>query len=1466
MRINTVSISILVSYLTLTIPSSLAGQQGARHSLAPAAPLLLQNLVRPATEATAAYSPDMSISLTRTSSLLRGQTNAVYLIRVTNNGGSSTSGVISVFETLPSGLHLTSMSGPGWTCLSNTCYRSDSLQPGKMLPTITVIASVEANAPSSISNMATVSGGGDWNIADNLATDVANVASEGWLYGFSSGNVANSPYSYAPAALSDVVALAVSESETLALRKNGTVVQWDGYGRGTPAVAQALTGVIAIATDELHSYALKSNGTVVAWGRTSAPPDTSGLANIVSIAAHNTAALAVRADGLVSAITPGSSAVLTIPGSLTNTVQLSMGADIVVALDTMGHVSSWGGSPAVPAVTERFSQVLAVANGTGAGVRLDGTVLVWQAVTSGDLAAVPSGLSGVTALAGSSYLVALKADGTARGWGTQPFFSPAQANGLTQTTAVAGAYSYTMAVLSTPTVSISFQGTAQALDLADTHTTVRPAISVDGVAASLPFSLRVAPGSTHTISSTAAQPGGSASIQYYFRAWSDGGAATHTINAGTADSFYTADFKTKFLLTTSAAAGGTISPGSALYDAGSTVFVKATPGNGYLFSNFNMDAQGSDGNNPIRVVMNAPHSLAASFVTSAQATFRLTLKPLHSLISGQQNAAYVARVLNAGTSAQTGVQVTFSGAVPSAMTGTGWTCSGASCSRADALPPGQEYPAILIVAPMPASPAGNQVTVSIATNPTCASCEARATAPIFAATNSMAGWGNSQGGLLAIPNGLTNIVEATAGAKHTVALLGDGKVAAWGDNTLLQTQKPANLEGVVSVAAGGNHTLALVSDGQVVAWGDNSSGQATVPGSMPAVIAVAAGQLHSLALTSAGNVVAWGDNSSGQTTVPATVQDALAIAAGGDHSLAVLRNGTVIAWGSNTNGESSVPANLQATASVSAGAHFSAAVLEDGSVVVWGHNPASILSGIPAGLADVKTLTTGSGHALALKWDGTLLTWGANNSGQTTIPGGLSGITAIAAGAEHNVAVSSGPPTITVPFSTQPAGGTYSVDGVSYTGSQNLQLTFGQPHVVTVSALPIQPNPSTKLTFQSWGDGYKGTTRTITPMQATAYTLNFSAKYKLTASAAPSGYGTIAVSPTSSDGWYEGNQTVQFTGTPAAGYMFTSFTGDLSGTDNPQSLSMLGPRSVTANFATLNPQPNAVSVTPSSGSGASTTLSAVYSAGLGYRNIAWVQLLLAAAPDGGGQPYCFLHYDVQGDRFWVYGDSGFFQGPVQPGVASAALQNTLCGLNTKASTVVKNAATLTFNAHVAFKGAANLNVYLRAKTVGQLDTGWVQRGTWSTVTTPLSTTIAQPASGAGAQQTFTLLYPDPVGFEDTTVGWSQFLIAAATNGGGQPFCFVHYDRAGNGLWMYSSDVGFFLGPVTPGVASNALDSSACTVNTAQAGVLHPSGTDIVYVPLTLKAPMSGAKNMYQRTLDPLGRDSGWVKTGTWTIP
>jgi uncharacterized protein (TIGR03437 family) len=118
--------------------------------------------------------PDLTISKSHTGTFVPGQTGAVYTIAVTNAGVGSTLGPVSVADVLPSGLTATAIAGTGWNCLlvTLTCARADALEPSASYPPITVTVNVAAGIASSVTNIATVSGGGDSNTANNTARDV----------------------------------------------------------------------------------------------------------------------------------------------------------------------------------------------------------------------------------------------------------------------------------------------------------------------------------------------------------------------------------------------------------------------------------------------------------------------------------------------------------------------------------------------------------------------------------------------------------------------------------------------------------------------------------------------------------------------------------------------------------------------------------------------------------------------------------------------------------------------------------------------------------------------------------------------------------------------------------------------------------------------------------------------------------------------------------------------------------------------------------------------------------------------------------------------------------------------------------------------------------------------------------------------------------------------------------------------
>jgi alpha-tubulin suppressor-like RCC1 family protein len=177
--------------------------------------------------------------------------------------------------------------------------------------------------------------------------------------------------------------------------------------------------------------------------------------------------------------------------------------------------------------------------------------------------------------------------------------------------------------------------------------------------------------------------------------------------------------------------------------------------------------------------------------------------------------------------------------------------------------------------------------------------------------------------------GLTGVTAISAGGEHSLALMSDGTVMAWGDDEygqlgnstvkergeeeerLSEVPVPVTgLSGVTSISAGARFSLALLGDGTAMAWGSDEDGQLgdgvlqpteETPGAVSGLSEVAevsaAGQ-HSMALMDNGTVMTWGEGKMGElgngtaserSDVPVLVSglsQARGIAAGGAHDLA----------------------------------------------------------------------------------------------------------------------------------------------------------------------------------------------------------------------------------------------------------------------------------------------------------------------------------------------------------------------------------------------------------------------------------------------------------------------------------------------------------------------------------------------------------------------------------------------------
>lgn len=126
--------------------------------------------------------PDLSI-LTSHSGNFGAGVNNVFDIAVRNVGAASTSGTITVTDTLDPQFTFKSAAANGWNCSVPappaaqvlTCTTSSPIAPGAFAATIPLVVNVSSSASGSVSTTASVSAAGDTNSANNSSTDTANL-------------------------------------------------------------------------------------------------------------------------------------------------------------------------------------------------------------------------------------------------------------------------------------------------------------------------------------------------------------------------------------------------------------------------------------------------------------------------------------------------------------------------------------------------------------------------------------------------------------------------------------------------------------------------------------------------------------------------------------------------------------------------------------------------------------------------------------------------------------------------------------------------------------------------------------------------------------------------------------------------------------------------------------------------------------------------------------------------------------------------------------------------------------------------------------------------------------------------------------------------------------------------------------------------------------------------------------------
>jgi hypothetical protein len=291
------------------------------------------------------------------------------------------------------------------------------------------------------------------------------------------------------------------------------------------------------------------------------------------------------------------------------------------------------------------------------------------------------------------------------------------------------------------------------------------------------------------------------------------------------------------------------------------------------------------------------------------------------------------------------------------------------------------------------------------------------------------------------------------------------------------------------------------------------------------------------------------------------------------------------------------------------------------------------------------------------------------------------------------------------------------------------------------------------------------------------------------------------------------------------------------------------------------PSPTVVSLTPNAGSGVSQTFSAVVSDPAGLADLKTMQLLLNTT-SANQTSACSVYYSAGSNQLFLYDNAGTtLSVPVTPGSATT-VSNSQCALAGTGSSVSKSGNNLNLKAALTFTSTFTglKNIYIYASGNDGLNSGWVQKGTW-TVPAPPSIVSLSPSSGTGVTKTFTMVYSDPNGLSDlkqTRVLFNTSVTSIAA-------CFVSYSPGTNQLFLYNDAGTGTSAAVTPGSAMQ-VSNSQCTLSGTGSSFSKSGNSLTLKVALTFTGKFAGLKKVFLYAWGNSGLNSGWVQKGTWTVP
>ena len=319
--------------------------------------------------------------------------------------------------------------------------------------------------------------------------------------------------------------------------------------------------------------------------------------------------------------------------------------------------------------------------------------------------------------------------------------------------------------------------------------------------------------------------------------------------------------------------------------------------------------------------------------------------------------------------------------------------------------------------------------------------------------------------------------------------------------------------------------------------------------------------------------------------------------------------------------------------------------------------------------------------------------------------------------------------------------------------------------------------------------------------------------------------------------------------------------GTTSGWDFATGIGTVNAYNLVNNWNSALGPPTIVSLSPSSGSGATQTFTAVYSDPNGAASLATARVVFNSSLNSTNA--CYVTYYPATNLLYLENNGGTgVSAGVTPG-STTQVSNSQCTLMGTGSSYAAIGNNGTLNVALTFSATfiGQKNIYLLASGTNGTKSAWVLKGTWTSASSigPPTVVSLTPNSGTGISQTFSAVYSDPNGAADL----ATVRIVINTSLNSTNACYVLYYPTTNLLYLENNGGTGVSAGVTPG-STTQVSNSQCTLMGAGSSYVTAGNNGTLTVALTFSGTFLGLKNVYALASETNGTNSGWVRVGSWT--